>query len=86
MDGVDLLPALQGGKLDPRALYWHYPHYNAHTPIVTCTPYGAVRDGPFKLIEFYTTATTHGPEARRIGVLATVLPAGSRSRTLSLSR
>lgn len=54
VDGKSLVPVLQGDQGFRRGpIYWHYPHYNAHTPIITCTPYGAVRDGPFKLIEFY---------------------------------
>lgn len=49
-DGVSLLPLLTGkGALDPRALYWHYPHYsNAGSP-----PSGAIRDGDLKLIEWF---------------------------------
>jgi arylsulfatase A-like enzyme len=49
LDGVSLLPVLQGtGKLDRAALFWHYPHYNDRT-----TPHGIVRQGDFKLIEYY---------------------------------
>ena len=29
------------------ALYWHYPHYHR------TTPYGAIRNGDYKLIEFF---------------------------------
>ncbi|MCP5117131.1 MAG: sulfatase, partial [bacterium] len=54
VDGKSLVPLLKGDSSFQRGpIYWHYPHYNAHTPIITCTPYGAVREGPFKLIEFY---------------------------------
>jgi len=28
VDGVSLLPLLKGGKLKPRPLFWHYPHYS----------------------------------------------------------
>lgn len=59
VDGKSLTPLLRGDEDFRRgAIYWHYPHYNAHTPIVTCTPYGAVREGPFKLIEFYEDGHT----------------------------
>ena len=59
IDGKSLTPLLKGDKGCRRGpIYWHYPHYNAHTPIITCTPYGAVRDGPFKLIEFYEDGHT----------------------------
>ena len=54
VDGRSLAPLLENESDFRRGpIYWHYPHYNAHTPILTCTPYGAVREGPFKLIEFY---------------------------------
>jgi arylsulfatase A-like enzyme len=47
MDGVSLVPVLKGGALKKRSLFWHYPHYHK-TP-----PYGAVRNGDWKLIEFF---------------------------------
>jgi uncharacterized sulfatase len=48
VDGVSLLPLFrQTGRLNRRAIYWHYPHYH-HT-----TPAGAVRAGDFKLIEYF---------------------------------
>jgi arylsulfatase A-like enzyme len=49
LDGVSLLPLLrQTSNLDRDALFWHYPHYNDRT-----TPHGIVRQGDFKLIEYY---------------------------------
>ncbi len=49
-DGISLLPLLQGQTLpESRPLYWHYPHYHGST----WTPGAAVRDGRWKLIEFY---------------------------------
>ncbi len=50
LDGVSFLPLLKG-ETTPRgkALFWHYPHYaNQGGP-----PYGAVREGDWKLIEWY---------------------------------
>jgi arylsulfatase A-like enzyme len=35
-----------------RALFWHYPHYQHYQQGGT-TPYGAIRRGEFKLIEFF---------------------------------
>ncbi len=35
------------------ALYWHYPHYHPGG----ATPYGAVRAGDFRLVEFYEAGT-----------------------------
>ena len=50
VDGVSLVSLLKGGSsLSREALFWHYPHY--HT--AGATPYGAVRAGDYRLIEFY---------------------------------
>jgi arylsulfatase A len=52
VDGDDLAPLVTEGKpLPPRPLYWHYPHYANQGS----RPGGAVRDGDWKLIEFYDT-------------------------------
>jgi arylsulfatase A len=49
VDGVDLTPLLrQTGTPTREAIYWHYPHYN----LAPQTPYGAIRQGDYKLIEF----------------------------------
>ncbi len=49
-DGVSIVPALNGsGPLESRSLYWHYPHYGNQGGI----PGGSIRDGDWKLIEFY---------------------------------
>ena len=48
-DGVSLMPLFRGRKLRERALYWHYPHYSNQGG----EPGGAVREGDWKLIEFY---------------------------------
>jgi arylsulfatase A-like enzyme len=53
MDGVSLVPLLrQTGKLNRDELFWHYPHYQ-HYQLGGTTPYGAIRKGDFKLIEFF---------------------------------
>jgi arylsulfatase A-like enzyme len=49
LDGVSLRPLLGGENLTPRPLYWHYPHYGNQGGM----PGGAVRDGDWKLIEWY---------------------------------
>lgn len=50
VDGVSLAPILRGpGELRRDAIYWHYPHYHPGG----ATPYGAVRAGRWKLIEFF---------------------------------
>jgi arylsulfatase A len=48
LDGESLLPLLkQTGSLSRNAIYWHYPHYHHSRPA------GAIREGRWKLIEFY---------------------------------
>ena len=49
LDGVSLLPLLRGESLPERALYWHYPHYGNQGG----APGAAVREGDWKLIEWY---------------------------------
>jgi arylsulfatase A-like enzyme len=49
-DGESLLPLLtQSGSLKRDAIYWHYPHYHPGS----ATPYSAIREGDWKLIEFF---------------------------------
>jgi arylsulfatase A-like enzyme len=53
IDGVSLVPLLrESGDLAARDLFWHYPHYQ-HYQLGGTTPYGAIRSGDFKLIEFF---------------------------------
>ena len=48
LDGVSIMPLLtEKGKVERDTFYWHYPHYHR------CTPGGAIRDGDWKLIEFF---------------------------------
>jgi arylsulfatase A-like enzyme len=50
VDGVSLTPLLQGGTtLERDALYWHYPHYGNQGG----TPGAAIREGDWKLIEYF---------------------------------
>jgi arylsulfatase A-like enzyme len=49
IDGVSLVPLLKGADLMRGPLYWHYPHYGNQGG----APGGAVRDGDWKLIEWY---------------------------------
>lgn len=48
-DGTSLVPLLKGGTLEHPPLFWHYPHYGNQGGM----PYGAVREGDWKLIEWY---------------------------------
>jgi len=53
VDGVSLVPLLrQEGTLAERSLFWHYPHYQHYQQGGT-TPYGAIRRGDYRLVEFY---------------------------------
>lgn len=49
-DGVDLTPLLKNprAKLNRDALFFHYPHYYH-----TTTPVGAIRQGEWKLLEYF---------------------------------
>ena len=51
VDGVSLVPLFKDPttSLGRDAIYWHYPHYNPFVGV----PYGAVRAGDYKLIEYY---------------------------------
>lgn len=50
-DGLSLVTLLkQKGKLQRKAVYWHWPHYSNHGQQ---SPGGAVRSGDYKLIEYY---------------------------------
>jgi arylsulfatase A-like enzyme len=49
-DGISLTPLLkQSGAIQRDALYWHYPHYANQLGV----PAGAIRQGDWKLIEFF---------------------------------
>jgi arylsulfatase A len=48
LDGQSILPLLtRSGTLKRDCVYWHYPHYHHSRPA------GAIRQGDWKLIEFY---------------------------------
>ncbi|MFP4215922.1 MAG: sulfatase [Phycisphaerae bacterium] len=48
-DGVSFAPLLRGEAFSRPAMFWHYPHYSNQG----CTPACAVREGDWKLIEFF---------------------------------
>jgi arylsulfatase A-like enzyme len=49
LDGVSLVHLLRGQPMRRGPIFWHYPHYGNQGG----APCGAVRDGDFKLIEWY---------------------------------
>ena len=57
VDGANLYPLLSGKSksLDREYLYWHYPHYSNQGGF----PGGAIRTGPWKLIERYEDGSVH---------------------------
>ena len=49
-DGVSLVPLIKrSGPIERTTLYWHYPHYGNQGG----SPAGAIREGDWKLIEFF---------------------------------
>jgi arylsulfatase A-like enzyme len=79
VDSASLVPLLcQTGGLKRDELFWHYPHYQ-HYQLGGTTPYGAIRKGDFKLIEFFSDMRVELYNVREdIGEqndLATKLPA-----------
>ncbi len=55
VDGIDISPALRGGALPQRALFWHYPHYSNQGGF----PGGGVRIGDLKLLERFEDGQVH---------------------------
>jgi arylsulfatase A-like enzyme len=54
-DGFTLVPLLKGESgLTRQEIFWHYPHYHGSA----WTPGAALRQGEWKLIEFYETGNT----------------------------
>ena len=50
IDGLSLVPLLRNPANSlSRSLFWHYPHYHAGGD----SPYGAIRSGSWRLIEFF---------------------------------
>ncbi len=49
IDGVDISPLFFNEPLEPRPLFWHFPHYRGKDVV----PYSIIRDGRWKLIKYY---------------------------------
>lgn len=55
VDGRSLTPVLRGSaSLERERFYWHYPHYHGSGN----TPSGAMRSGPYKLVQYFATDET----------------------------
>jgi len=62
LDGLSIVPLLRGkGTLNRKAIFWHFPAYleayNEKQWPWRTTPAGAVRQGDFKLIEYFEDGT-----------------------------
>ena len=67
LDGLSILPLLQGKPSADRALYWHFPAYlemykkdrafedSQGKPYFRTTPVSVIRDGDWKLLEYFET-------------------------------
>ncbi|MCA9191938.1 MAG: sulfatase [Planctomycetales bacterium] len=49
LDGISLVPVLNGQNMPSRPLFWHYPHYGNQGG----EPSAIVRDGEWKLIHYF---------------------------------
>ena len=54
LDGINILPAVMGDKINRGPIYWHFPHYSNHG---MQSPGGAIRDGDYKLLEYFENGT-----------------------------
>ncbi len=53
-EGVDFSPLVKGKTMERGPIYWHFPHYSNHG---MQSPGGAIRDGDYKLLEYYENGT-----------------------------
>ncbi len=54
VDGKSFVSALKGKYHERGPIFWHFPHYSNHG---YQSPNGAIRDGQYKLIEYYENNT-----------------------------
>ena len=53
-DGKSFVSALRNESFERGPIYWHFPHYSNHG---MQSPAGAIRDGDYKLIEYFENGT-----------------------------
>jgi arylsulfatase A-like enzyme len=54
IDGKSITSLVQGEDMDRGPIYWHFPHYSNHG---MQSPGGAIRDGDYKLLEYFENGT-----------------------------
>ena len=54
IDGKSFVPALRDKPFQRGAIYWHFPHYSNHG---MQSPAGAIREGNYKLLEYFENGT-----------------------------
>jgi arylsulfatase A len=53
-EGVDISPLVKGETMERGPIYWHFPHYSNHG---MQSPGGAIREGDYKLLEYFENGT-----------------------------
>ena len=54
IDGKSFVPALRDKPFERGPIYWHFPHYSNHG---MQSPAGAIREGNYKLLEYFENGT-----------------------------
>jgi arylsulfatase A-like enzyme len=54
VDGKSITRLVRGKEMDRGPIYWHFPHYSNHG---MQSPGGAVRDGDYKLLDYFENGT-----------------------------
>ena len=54
LDGKSFVPALRDKPFERGPIYWHFPHYSNHG---MQSPAGAIREGNYKLLEYFENGT-----------------------------
>ncbi|MEM9015476.1 MAG: sulfatase [Verrucomicrobiota bacterium] len=54
LDGKSFAPLVRGETMERGPIYWHFPHYSNHG---LQSPGGAIRDGDYKLLEYFENGT-----------------------------
>lgn len=54
IDGKSFTRLVRGEAMDRGPIYWHFPHYSNHG---MQSPGGAIRDGDYKLLEYFENGT-----------------------------